>query len=94
MAIICFGFAYKPPIAKVDTEHYTARLLDLRMPDQQRQAPKAGVAYPGSHPTTPKPASGGKPSPRRQPVLREMAKAKPGPQTLIQPDLLAHVDAQ
>jgi hypothetical protein len=91
VAIIWFGIAYKPPIAKVDTAHYTARRLDLRTPDQQRRASKAGVAYPGSHATTPKPASGGKPSPLRQPVLRQMAQAKPGLQTLIQPDLLAHV---
>jgi hypothetical protein len=86
-----FGFAYKPPIAKFDKEHYTARLLDLRMPDQQWQDHKADAAYPGSQATTPKPASGGKPSPRRQPVLRQMEQATPGPQTLIQPDLLAQV---
>jgi hypothetical protein len=91
LSIICFGFAYKPPITKVDTAHYTARILDLRMPDLQRPASKAGDAYPNSHHAAPKPASGGKTSPRRQPVLRQMAQAKPGPQTLIQPDLPANV---
>jgi hypothetical protein len=91
VAIVWFGIAYKPLIVKVNTAHYTARRLDLRMPDQQRQVTKAGVTYPGSHATTPKPASGGKPSPPRQPVLRQMAQAKPGPQTLIQTDLLAQV---
>ena len=91
VAIIWFGIAYKPPIAKVDTQHYTARRLDLRTPDQQRRDDRAGIAYPGSHATASKPASGGKPSRLRQPVLRQMAQAKPGPQTLIQPDLLAQV---
>ena len=90
-AIILFGFAYKPPIARLDKEHYTARLLDLSMPDQQWQDRKADVAYPRSQATTSKPASGSKPSPNRPPVLRQMVQAKPGLQTLIQPDLPANV---
>ena len=90
-AIILFGVAYKPSIVKVDTAHYTARRLDLLMPDQQRRTSEADAAYPSKRDTTPKPASGGKRSPPRQPVLRQMAQAKPGPQTLIQPDLLAQV---
>ena len=52
-AIVWFGFAYKPPIAKVTTEHYTARSLDLRTPDQQMQAAMAAIAYSGSHTRTP-----------------------------------------
>ena len=91
-AIILFGFAYKPPIAKLDKEHYTARLLDLqharptvaRSQSRCRLSPLAGRILPS-------PASGSKPSPHRPPVLRQMAQAKPGPQTLIQPDLPAHV---
>jgi hypothetical protein len=90
-AIILFGFAYKPPIAKLDKEHYTARLLDLSMPDQQWQDRKADAAYPRSQAATSKPASGSKPSPSRPPVLRQMVQAKPGLQTLIQPDLPANV---
>jgi hypothetical protein len=90
-AIICFGFAYKPPIAKLDKEHYTARLLDLSMPDQQWQDRKADAVYPRSQAATSKPASGSKPSPNRPQVLRQMAQAKPGLQTLIQPDLPANV---
>ena len=90
-AIVWFGFAYKPPIAKVTMEHFTARSLDLRTPDQQMQAAMAAIAHSGSHSRTPTPASGGKPSRPRQPVLRQMAQAKPGPQTLVQPDLLAQV---
>lgn len=90
-AIVWFGFAYKPPIARVTMEHYTARRLDLLTPDQQMmQAAMAAIPSADSH-STPKPASGGKPSRPRQPVLRQVAQAKPGPQTLVQPDLLAHV---
>ena len=68
-----------------------ARRLDLRTPDQQSRADMAGVRYPDSYPNKSAPASSGKPLRLRQPVLRQMAQAKPGPQTLIQPDLLAHV---
>ncbi len=90
-AIILFGFAYKPPFAKLDKEHYTARLLDLSMPDQQWQDHKADAAYPRSQAANSKPASGSKPSHNRPPVLRQMVQAKPGLQTLIQPDLPAIV---
>ncbi len=90
VAIVWFVIAYKPP-ARVDTQHYTARLIDLHTPDQQSRAAMAGIRYPGQHPNKSKPASSGKPSPSPQPVLRQIAQAKPGPQTLIQPDLLAQV---
>ncbi len=91
VAIIGFVIAYKPPIAKVDTQHYMARRLDLRTPDQQRRADMAGVPYPDSYPNKSAPSPGGKSLRLRQPVLRQTAHAKLGPQTLIQPDLLAHV---
>ena len=91
VAIIWFGITYKPPTARVDA-HYISRRLDLRTPDLLRQAASAGITYPGMYAAaTPRPASSGKASPRLQHILRQMARAKPGPQTLIQPDLSAYV---
>lgn len=86
IAIIWFAFAYRP-ITTVNTARYTARLLDLQMPDPPKQVSKWGATYPGSHDTASKPAHGGKPSPAPQPVLPQMPQIKPGPQTLIQPDI-------
>src|SRR5208337_2948085 len=64
-----------------------ARTLDLLMPDPPKQVSKLGATYPGSHATASKSASGGRPSPAPQPVLPQLPQIKPGPQTLIQPDL-------
>jgi uncharacterized membrane protein YgcG len=85
-AVIWFGLAYRPAITRVITEHDTVRELDLHMPDQQALAALARGAYSGAHSGTHAPASGGNPSPRR-PVPRPIAEAKPGPQTLVQPDI-------
>jgi hypothetical protein len=86
LTVAWFGFAYKPPTARVTTEYYSTRRLDLRMPAQQRLPGGEHIAYPGPQPAARTRASGGKPSPRL-PALRQMAQVKRGPQTLIQPDL-------
>ena len=88
VAIICFGLAYKPPIARVDTQHYTARRIDLHTPDQQK---RAGISYPVPYFKKSTPASGERSSSTRQWILRQVPHIKLGPQTLIQPDLLAQV---
>jgi hypothetical protein len=85
-AVIWFGLAYKPALTRVTTEHDMVRELDLHMPDQQALAAMARAAYSGAHSGTHAPASGGNPSPRR-PVPRPVAEARPGPQTLVQPDI-------
>jgi len=85
-AVIWFGLAYRPALTRVTTEHDIVRELDLHMPDQQALAAMARAAYLGGHSGAHAPASGGNPSPRR-PVPRPVAEARPGPQTLVQPDI-------
>ncbi len=85
-AVAWFSIVYKPPVAKVSTEHFAVRQLDLRTPDEQRRAAAPRIAYPAAHSGAHAPASEGKPSPKMS-ALRQVAQAKPGPQTLIQADL-------
>ena len=84
IAVAWFSVAYMPPFARVSTEHYRVRELDLDIPDDMRTPPRisAPAANAGAH----APASQGKPS-ASEPALREVAQATPGPQTLIQPDI-------
>ena len=84
IAVAWFSVAYMPPFARVSTEHYRVRELDLDIPDDMRTPPhiSAPAANAGAH----APASQGKPS-ASEPALREVAQATPGPQTLIQPDV-------
>ncbi len=77
-AIILFAFAYKPPFARVVTDHYDVRKLDLIMPEMQQLAANA---RPKDLPKTHKAPA---PSPAAPP---KTALAKLGPQTLVQPDL-------
>ena len=35
IAVLLFGIAYKPPYARISTDHYRVRELDLNMPDEQ-----------------------------------------------------------
>ena len=56
------------------------------MPDEQAHSSVPHITYPGSLSGAHAPASKGKPSPS-VPALRDVAQAKPGPQTLIQADL-------
>lgn len=84
-ALVLFGLAYKPPSARVVTERYAMRELDLN--EQQMQAVRNLIPYPPSHSGPRAPASAGKSAPS-PPVPRPMTQAKTGPQTLIQADLL------
>jgi hypothetical protein len=83
-AVVWFAVTYKPPFARVATDHLPVRELDLNIPDEMRTPPKihAPAASAGAH----APASQGKPT-ASDPALREVAQAPPGPQTLIQPDV-------
>jgi hypothetical protein len=85
IAVAWFSIAYMPPFARVSTEHFRVRELDLNMPDDAHVAPPR-IPYPAAAHGAHVPASEGKPSPS-EPALREVAQASPGPQTLIQPDI-------
>ena len=54
--------------------------------EQQRRAARSKVKYPGPKPKVVTAKAGGKPVPH-PPVLRQVAQAQKGPQTLVQPDL-------
>ena len=86
IAVAWFGVAYRPPFARISSEHYKVRELDLMMPDERADSSVPRIAYPGSNSGARAPLSKGKPSPS-VPALRDVAQAKPGPQTLIQADL-------
>ena len=86
LGVILFGIAYKPPYARVSTDHYRVRELDLNMPDEQARFYPQHIPNPASSPGAHAPASQGKPS-LSVPALREVAQAPRGPQTLLQPDV-------
>ena len=83
-AVIWFSLGYKPPFARVVTEHYMVRQIDLSTLDEQRTQ-AARVPYPKLPPGKSASAGHNQPAP---PLPRPMTQAKPGPQTLIQADLL------
>ena len=84
-AVIWFSFGYKPPVARVVTEHFPVRQLDLRMPNEQRAQAAARIPYPNSHPGAAAPAGRTQPVPH---LPRPTTKAQLSPQTLIQADIL------
>ncbi len=84
LALIWFGLVYKPPFARVTNDHLMVRQIDLRTPEEERAA-AAHIPYPAAAPAARQPASNSRP---RLPVLQQMTQAKPGPQTILQPDLL------
>ncbi|MGH9599981.1 MAG: hypothetical protein ACRD27_08950 [Terracidiphilus sp.] len=88
IGMISFGVMYQPEfVHPIVAQHYAIRHLDLQTPkEQMRQAAGSAVKYPGPARMARAHAPGGKPV-NRPPALREMARAAPGPQTLIQPDL-------
>ena len=81
-AVLGFGFGYKPPITRVVQEHYTLRQLDLQMPPETH-APR--IPYPKSHGGASAPAGHTEQS---RSLPRPVNQVQPGPQTLIQADLL------
>jgi len=74
ISVVCFALAYKPP-AKVVTERYTVRNLELYYPDLPPLPPNPHIPHPRL-------AAAPKPAPKPQ-----TAQAKPGPQNLVQPDV-------
>jgi hypothetical protein len=94
-SLLSFGVMYTPRLdTRAIAERYTVRNIDLETPEQraQRDARK-NVRYPGPRkPESPPKAklAAGKPTPQ-PPLLRQIAKAQKGPQTLVQPDLPAQL---
>jgi hypothetical protein len=81
-AVLWFSFGYKPPITRVVEAHYTLRQLDLLLPpDSQKPAPPR-IPYPKSH------AGAAAPEGRTEQSRALPKQMQPGPQTLIQADLL------
>lgn len=76
VAVAWFSIMYKPPFAKLSTEHFAVRQLDLRSPDEQRRAAAPRIAYPGPHSGPRAPASQGKPSPS-SPAVAQLCKSSP-----------------
>lgn len=93
--LLSFGVMYTPRLdTKAIAERYTVRNIDLETPEQQAQrAARAKVKYPGPRKPAAPPKTklfAGKPTPQ-PPLLRQIAKAQKGPQTLVQPDLPAQL---
>jgi hypothetical protein len=86
LAVLLFGIAYKPPYARISTDHYRVRELDLDMPDEQARFYPPKLPKPAAAPGAHAPASEGKPS-LSVPALRDVAQAPAGPQTILQPDV-------
>ncbi|MGC1462040.1 MAG: hypothetical protein WA802_07560 [Terracidiphilus sp.] len=95
LGLLSFGVMYTPRLnTKAIAERYSVRNIDLETPEQQaRRAARSNVKYPGPRKPGPPPKAkpdAGKPIPQ-PPVLRQVAKAQKGPQTLLQPDLPTQV---
>ena len=84
-AVVWFSFGYKPPVTRVVEEHYTLRQLDLLMPPEQQAHAAPCIPYPKSH--TAAAAPEGRTEQSRS-LPRPVNQVQPGPQTLIQADLL------
>ena len=88
IGLLSFGIIYTPRLdTRPAAEKFTVRRLDLQTPEEQQQrAARSHVNYPGPKPKVVTAKAGGKPVPH-PPVMRQVAKAQKGPQTLVQPDL-------
>jgi hypothetical protein len=88
LSLLSFGFFYSPHLdTRAIAERYTVRNIDLETPEQQmRRAERREVNYPRTQPEKKPALHGGKPD-TPPPVLRRVAQAHKGPQTLIQADL-------
>jgi hypothetical protein len=92
LGLLSLGILYAPENNnRVLAERYTVRHLDLHTIEPRMQRTDGSrVEYPGPHPVAYMNTPGGKPT--EQPaVLRQIAKATPGPQTLVQPYLHSHL---
>jgi len=89
IALVSFGILYAPRIEERPSGHYVVRHLELRKPSPALQRAAKGIVYPGGQRSAQRP-SAAKTAPR-PPQFIETAHARPGPQTLIQPDVAARL---
>jgi hypothetical protein len=89
--VLSYGILFAPATTDpAHAQHYTVRHLDLHTPDPKQQASTKGgtqMPYPGPRGGNQQAAPGGNPVPH-QAALRQTADAEPGPQTLVQPDIV------
>ncbi len=88
IALVSFVVLYSPSLdRRAIAQHYNMRRLDLAMPDEAiRHSESSKLMYP-----TPKLQDLNDPSTGRAAVMRQVAHAPKGPQTLLQPDLTKQV---
>ena len=88
IALVSFAVMYSPRLdTRASAERFTVRSLDLETPQQRMQRSARGkVRYPGPQPGRHAAPPGPKPS-DHAPSLRQVAKGRTGPQTLVQPDV-------
>jgi hypothetical protein len=94
IGLLSFGVMYTPHLdTKAIASRYTVRNIELETPEQQRQREaRKNIKYP-TPPSKVKPAKSGiGKTAVRMPLLRQVAKAPRGPQTLVQPDLPEQVE--
>jgi len=94
ISLIWFGIASIPQVdTQAVTAHSMVRSIDLKTPHADAQAANNGIVdYPSSRRAAPRPAA--ESNDARRSSLRLVAKAQPGRQTLIQPDVADPVRIQ
>ena len=92
IGLLTFGAMYAPRMNdRALSERYTVRQLDLQATEpQRRRSAESEIGYPGPQSIEHTPQPDGK-STAQPPVLRQIAPATPGLQTLVQPDLPSHL---
>jgi hypothetical protein len=87
IALVALGLLTRPRITEpAMIEHYTLRHLDLQMPDPPIKRSQDAIKYPGPQ-AAPNPHPDMAKASARSAVARQVAQAKPAPQTLLQPKL-------
>jgi len=88
--LLAFGLLNAPKVRTLSaSDRLAVRHLDLHSLEAQIQRAKLDIEYPQIHPKEHKLLPNG--SAAAQPVMRQMVQAPPGPQTLLQPDILKPV---
>lgn len=92
IALVSFGILYAPVSTRVVTDQYTVRQLDLHTPQQQMARAAEGTPNAAAQQVAQALGSAGRPAPSA--ALHLTVQAKPGAQTLLQPDLAVRLAQQ
>ncbi len=92
LGLVCLGIISAPQVkAPANAKHYAVRHLDLHtLEPQMQQTAGSRIEYPRLYSTAQGSTPGGMPK-AQPPVLRQVAKAAHGAQTLLQPDIPKHL---